>query len=54
MEYLGLKYDEELNMQASRHEAVFSAPDSKVKAMVIPTNEEIMIARDTLEIVNAL
>ncbi len=53
MEYLGLKYDEELNMKASRHEAVFSAPDSKVKAMVIPTNEEIMIARDTLEIVNA-
>ena len=53
MEYLGLKYDEELNMKASRHEAVFSAPDSKVKAMVIPTNEEIMTARDTLEIVNA-
>ncbi len=50
MEFLGLKVDRELNDKASRNEAVFSTPDSKVLAMVIPTNEEIMIARDTLEV----
>ncbi len=52
MEYMGLKIDKELNNAASRKEAVFSTPDSKVLAMVIPTNEEIMIARDTVELVN--
>ena len=50
MEFLGLKIDTELNKNASRNEAVFSSPDSKVLAMVLPTNEEIMIARDTLEV----
>lgn len=50
MEFLGLKIDTDLNKNASRNEAVFSAPDSKVLAMVLPTNEEIMIARDTLEV----
>ena len=38
-----------------RHdEAVISKPSSRVKIMVIPTNEELMIARDTREIVLAL
>ncbi len=50
MEFLGLYIDPELNHEASRREAVFSAPESKVLAMVLPTNEEIMIARDTLEV----
>ncbi len=50
MGFLGLTIDPELNKNASREEAVFSAPDSKVIAMVLPTNEEIMIARDTLEV----
>ncbi|MBQ5342449.1 MAG: acetate kinase, partial [Oscillospiraceae bacterium] len=50
MEYMGLKISKELNDEASRREAVFSTPDSKVLAMVLPTNEEIMIARDTLEV----
>ena len=34
------------------HEAVISADDSKVLICVIPTNEEIAIARDTLELVS--
>jgi len=54
MEFLGLKICEELNKEASRKEAVFSTEDSKVLACVLPTNEEIMIAKDTLEIVSAL
>ena len=32
-------------------ERVISAADSKVKVLLIPTNEELMIARDTLELV---
>ena len=50
MEYLGLSIGEELNNNASRKEAKFSTGDSKVEAWVIPTNEEIMIAQDTVEI----
>ncbi len=54
LEFLGISVDPQLNQQASRREAVFSTPDSRVLAMVLPTNEEIMIARDTLELVNSL
>ena len=48
-EYLGAKLDPEKNK--TRSEAVISTDDSKVKIVVIPTNEEIVIARDTLCIV---
>ena len=51
MEYLGLSIGEELNNNASRKEAKFSIGDSKVEAWVIPTNEELMIAQDTVAIV---
>lgn len=50
LEFLGAKIDKERNNV--RGEArVISADDSKVKVFVIPTNEELMIARDTKEIV---
>lgn len=49
MEFLGLSIGEELNKNASRKENKFSSAESKVEAWVIPTNEEIMIARDTVE-----
>ena len=55
MDYLGIKLDPEKNAAcADGHatECVISAADSKVKVLVIPTNEEIMIARDTLELVS--
>ncbi len=48
-EYLGAKLD--LNKNNTRDEAIISTDDSKVKIVVIPTNEEIVIARDTLELV---
>ena len=48
-EYLGAKIDPEKNK--TRSEAVISTDDSKVKICVIPTNEELVIARDTLAIV---
>ena len=49
MEFLGAKIDPEKNK--TRQEAIISADDSKVTVCVIPTNEEIMIARDTLDLV---
>ncbi|MDU7165385.1 acetate kinase [Finegoldia magna] len=47
-EELGVKLDLEKNN--TREEALISADDSKVKVYVVPTNEELMIARDTLEL----
>ena len=49
LEFLGIKVDDELNNTRGK-EAIISAPDSKVTVMVVPTNEELMIARDTYEI----
>ena len=51
MEFLGCKLDLEKNKVRGK-ETVVSTPDSKVTICVIPTNEEIMIARDTLELVS--
>ncbi len=49
LEFMGAKLDPEKNK--TRKEAVISSDDSKVTVCVIPTNEEIMIARDTLDLV---
>ena len=51
--YLGIKIDAEKN-KVRGEEIDISTPDSKVRVYVIPTNEELVIARDTLEIVNGL
>ena len=48
-EALGVKIDEELNYTIHAKEAVLSTPDSKIKVVVIPTDEEVMIARDAYE-----
>ena len=50
-EFLGAKLDPVKNVEGNRKESVISADDSKVKICVIPTDEEIVIARDTLCIV---
>lgn len=49
MEFLGAKIDKEKNNVKSR-EVDISAADSKVKILIIPTNEEIVIARDTKQL----
>ncbi len=54
LEFLGVKIDKEKNAQVRGKEAVISTPDSKVKVVVVPTDEEIVIARDTKELVEAL
>lgn len=50
--YLGVKIDQEVNAVSRGEEKVISSADSKVKVVVIPTDEELMIARDTEAIVN--
>ena len=56
MEFLGIKIDNEINAKAHHQPNIveLSTPDSKVKVYLIPTNEELMIASDTEEIVKAL
>ena len=53
MDYLGIKIDEEKNNNFKRGAiSDISAKDSKVKVLVIPTNEEYMIALDTMKLCN--
>ncbi|QZT37696.1 acetate kinase [Halosquirtibacter xylanolyticus] len=50
LEFLGCQMDTEKNKVRGK-EAVFSTDDSRVKLIVVPTNEELVIARDTIEII---
>ena len=53
LESLGIKFDKELNSKMTHGEfGKFSAEDSKVALWVVPTNEELLIARDTLEAIS--
>jgi len=52
MDFLGIRIDEEANANLKRGTfGEITAPDSRVRVLVIPTNEEYMIARETYEIV---
>ena len=50
MEYMGLVFDVEKNKNERGREIILSKPESKVTVMVVPTDEEFMIASDTQEI----
>ena len=52
MEFMGIRIDKQINAAVKSKEAIISSPDSKVKVVVIPTDEEFMIASDTAEILN--
>ena len=54
LEFLGVELDKEVNAKMRGEEAVLSTPDSRVKVLLIPTDEELMIATDTYEIVKAM
>ncbi|MFB6343536.1 acetate/propionate family kinase [Saccharicrinis sp. FJH2] len=54
MEYLGLTIDKSKNDGMRGKEMVISKPESKVKVMVVPTDEELMIAQDTLNIITKM
>ncbi len=47
---LGVKIDTEINNKTFGTETLISTPDSKIKVYVLPTNEEVMIARDVMRI----
>ena len=51
MQWMGVKIDEALNENVRGEEAVISTADSKVKVCVVPTDEELMIATDTMNLV---
>ncbi len=51
MDFFGIKIDEELNKEVKGTLKKISTADSKVEVWVVPTNEELLIARDTLELV---
>ena len=48
--FMGVKIDPELNAKRGK-EMMISTPDSKVQVWVVPTNEELMIAKDTADLV---
>ncbi len=54
LEFMGVKFDDSKNEGLRGKEAVISADDSKTCVMVIPTNEELVIALDTYEIVEEM
>ena len=51
LEFLGVKLDREKNRSVNGEEAVISAYDSPVTVAVVPTDEELLIASDTLALV---
>ncbi|WP_339062807.1 acetate kinase [Tepidibacillus marianensis] len=53
LSYLGIEIDDEVNNTRSKQVRRISTPSSKVEVLVVPTNEELMIARDTLRIVKS-
>ncbi|MBE6857536.1 MAG: acetate kinase [Ruminococcus sp.] len=52
MDFFGIKLDESVNDGLRGKLAKISAPDSKVEVWVVPTNEELLIARDTLALIS--
>lgn len=54
MEYMGIELDIDANKDSRGVEKVISKPSSKVKVMIIPTNEELVIAEDTREIIEGI
>ncbi len=52
MDFLGIKLDEEVNASVRGKLCKISAADSKVEVWIVPTNEELLIARDTLALIS--
>lgn len=52
MDYFGIKIDKELNRRERGKLVKISTPDSKVEVWIVPTNEELLIARDTLALIS--
>ena len=52
MDYFGIKIDKELNRSIRGKLTKISTPDSKIEVWIVPTNEELLIARDTLALIS--
>ena len=50
---LGFELDESANLVRSKEPRDISTPESKVRVLVIPTNEELAMAEETLEVIGA-
>ena len=53
LQKLGIKIDPERNKQAGKEMQKISFPDSEVKVLVIPTNEELKIALETKKVIES-
>ncbi|RKY03951.1 acetate kinase [Candidatus Poribacteria bacterium] len=51
LEFMGVRIDPEKNRKAVGVEAIISSDDSRVKVMVVPTNEELIVARETARVI---
>ncbi len=51
LDFMGIEIDDKLNEEYNRKEGIISPENSKVKVMVIPTNEELVIAQETVRLV---
>ncbi len=54
LEFMGVKFDVEKNKTVAAERALISAPDSKIAVVVMPTNEELVIAIDTERLVREM
>lgn len=54
LKFMGVEIDKELNARTRGTETIISTPASRVKVLVVPTDEELTIARDTQDIVSRL
>jgi acetate kinase len=54
LEFMGIELDEQINTGLRSKEAIISKKDGRVKVMVVPTNEELMIAIDTQKIIEQM
>ncbi len=52
--YLGLEFDSEKNKGLRSREAVISKHNSKVKVLVVPTNEELVIAQESVKVIDGI
>jgi len=51
LEFLGIKLDKKKNQDSAGKEVVISMPESKIRVLIVPTNEELMIAMDTHKLI---
>jgi acetate kinase len=54
LEFMGIEFDKEKNHKLRGKEEIISKPESRVTVMIVPTNEELVIAQDTFDIISKM